>query len=390
MKASTIKKWFEIHKWTSLICTIFLLMLCLTGLPLIFSEEIDHFLESGPKLPEVTVATPVISKDSVLQNALASKPGKVIKYVYWDDEEPRKMGFTMGDSPAAPDEANVFVTMDDRTGKVLESETGEMTFMLVMYYLHVNMFAGLPGELFLGLMGILFIVAIISGVVLYGPIMKRFDFGIIRTEKSSRLRYLDLHNVLGIITLAWATVVGLTGVINTLAEPALNVWKANELAQMVSAYKNKPAITGKLSSLSSAIEKAKQAAPDMDVSFIAYPGTPYSSKHHYAVFMQGVTPLTSRIIKPALIDAETGELTDIRDLPWYLKTIFISQPFHFGDYGGIPLKIIWTIFDIATIVVLITGLYLWFARRKAKAAQIARLTDNIESLTLNTVQENGN
>jgi uncharacterized iron-regulated membrane protein len=386
MKTSTIKKWFNIHKWTSLLCTVFLLMLCITGLPLIFSEEIDHAFGNEAKLPVLPAGTPPISQDQILQNALAQKPGKVIKYVYWDDEEPHKMGFTMGDTPTSPDDANVFVTMDDRTGKVLESEVNEMDFMTIMYYMHVEMFAGLPGRLFLGLMGILFLVAMVSGVVLYGPIMKRFDFGMIRTEKSSRLRYLDLHNVLGIVTLLWASVVGLTGAINTLAEPALEMWKTNELAQMVSAYKNKPAVTGTFSSFSSALQKAKAAAPGMEISFVAYPGTLYSSKHHYAVFMKGITPLTSRIIKPALIDVETGELTDIRDLPWYLKTIFISQPFHFGDYGGIPLKVIWTIFDIATIVVLITGLYLWFARRKAKAAQMARLIDNIESLTLSSVQ----
>ena len=34
MQRSTIRAWFLAHKWTSIICTAFLLMLCLTGLPL--------------------------------------------------------------------------------------------------------------------------------------------------------------------------------------------------------------------------------------------------------------------------------------------------------------------------------------------------------------------
>ena len=41
MTARTLKGWYRVHKWTSLVCTEFLLMLCLTGLPLIFHEEID-------------------------------------------------------------------------------------------------------------------------------------------------------------------------------------------------------------------------------------------------------------------------------------------------------------------------------------------------------------
>ena len=35
-RANTLKLWFLVHKWTSLVCTVFLLLLCLTGLPLIF------------------------------------------------------------------------------------------------------------------------------------------------------------------------------------------------------------------------------------------------------------------------------------------------------------------------------------------------------------------
>lgn len=388
MKATIIRTWFNIHKWTSLVCTAFLLMLCFTGLPLIFYEEIDHLLEDEVEVTAVTAGAPKYSKDMVLQNAMNELPGKEVKYIFWDKKDhPGQMFVTLADSSEAPIEADHYITMDERTAKVLEAAPNELDFMLIMYYLHVDMFAGLPGKLFLGFMGLLFIVAIISGVVLYGPIMKRFDFGMVRTEKSSRLKWLDLHNLLGIVTLAWASIVGLTGVINTLADPALDMWRSSELADMVSAYKDKPKVEGTLSSLDLALSKAEEVAPGMEVSFVAYPGTLYSSKHHYAVYLVGTSPLTSRIIKPALIDAKTGELTDIRDLPWYLKTILISQPFHFGDYGGMPMKILWAIFDIATIIVLVSGLYLWIARRKAKAEQLARLIASSESLTLSTVQE---
>ena len=110
---------------------------------------------------------------------------------------------------------------------------------------------------------------------------------------------------------------------------------------------------------------AIKAEPNMKPAFVAFPGTIFSSKSHYAVFMKGNTPLTAKLLKPALIDAETGVLTDSRDLPWYVSTLLISQPLHFGDYGGMPLKIIWAILDIITIVVLITGLYLWLRRRQS-------------------------
>ncbi len=46
------------------------------------------------------------------------------------------------------------------------------------------------------------------------------------------------------------------------------------------------------------------------------------------------------------------------DLPWYLRAIQVSRPLHFGDYGGLPLKIICLVLDLITIVVLGSGLYL--------------------------------
>lgn len=369
----TVKIWFELHKWTSLICTVFLLMLCITGLPLIFHEEIEHLAGTEPAAREMPANTPKASLDKVLAQAHQQRPNQVVRYVFWADEHPNQVMVSMADSITSPPEVSNLVLMDERTTEVLAEPNFQEGFMYIMYKLHVDMFAGIPGKLFLGLMGLLFLVAIVSGVMLYGPIMKKFDFGMIRTVKSPRLKWLDMHNLLGIVTLTWASVVGFTGVINTLSDTVLALWRMGQLSEMVAPYKNLPALDGPLASLEEAVGISKTAASAMKPSIVAFPGTLFSSKHHYAVFMRGTTPFTSKLIMPALIDAKTGKLTDLRRMPWYVNALFISQPLHFGDYGGMPLKIIWAIFDIATIVVLISGLYLWVARRKALKAQFARM-----------------
>ncbi|MVM31743.1 PepSY domain-containing protein [Spirosoma sp. HMF4905] len=367
-----VKTWFLIHKWTSLICTAFLLMLCLTGLPLIFSEEIEALEGKPPLAPTLPVGTPKAPMERLAQTVRAQFPAKVIRYAYWDEHEPNTMTFTLSDSMTAPADNYKLVILDNRTAHVLEEPKIQEGFMYVMLQLHINMFMGLGGELFLGFMGLLFVVAIGSGLMLYSPIMRRFNFGMIRTERSTRLKWLDLHNLLGVVTVVWATVVGFTGVINTLAEVVQGIWQQGQLAEMIAPYKGAAPLRGKLASLDRVMKVAEQAAPGMEPSFVAYPGTLYSSQHHYAVFMKGTTPLTERLAKPALIDAKTGELTDIRDMPWYVNAVFISQPLHFGDYGGLPLKIIWALFDVITIVILGSGLYLWFARNKAMKAQLSR------------------
>jgi uncharacterized iron-regulated membrane protein len=42
-----------------------------------------------------------------------------------------------------------------------------------------------------------------------------------------------------------------------------------------------------------------------------------------------------------------------------VKSLFVSQPLHFGDYGGLPLKIVWALLDVLAIIVLGSGVYLW-------------------------------
>ena len=75
MKSKTIRRWSFIHTWTSLICTVFLLMLALTGLPLIFHHEIDHLLGDAPQLKALPADTPTLDLQQLVHAAQAHRPG---------------------------------------------------------------------------------------------------------------------------------------------------------------------------------------------------------------------------------------------------------------------------------------------------------------------------
>ena len=365
MHTRALRRWSWVHKWTSLISMVFLLMLCITGLPLIFHHEIDHLLENQVEPAPLPAGTPRANLDRVLAVAMENAPGKVPHFVIWERDEPDVVLVSVGPTIDSDPSKNHFVRIDSRTAAFLDIPDfyGKLTY--IFYRLHTDMYAGLAGKLFLGLMGILFVVAIISGVVLYPPWMRKLDFGTVR-NRGRLLRWLDLHNLIGAVTIVWAVVVGFTGVINTWADLVIKIWQFGQLAEMTATAKDAP-IPAKLSSIQAAVDRAQAEMPDMTPLFVAFPGTMFSGKQHYAVFMRGNTPLTARTARPAVINAATGELTDSRDLPWYVTTLLVSQPLHFGDYGGMPLKIVWTLLDILTIVVLITGLYLWWARRRSRS-----------------------
>ncbi|MFL9827914.1 PepSY-associated TM helix domain-containing protein [Rhodoplanes sp. SY1] len=364
MTPRAVKIWSRVHTWTSLISTVFLLMLCITGLPLIFHHEIEHLTGETAEPAVLPAGTPMADLDRIVTAGVARYPGYVPHYVVWDRDEAALVHVVVSPTYTSPVEENRLVTLDGRTAEVL-GQPAPGGFMHVMLQLHVDMFAGLPGKLFLGAMGLLFAVAIVSGVVLYAPFMRRLDFGTVRAT-SSRARWLDVHNLLGVVTVVWALVVGLTGTINTLAELMIGYWQKTELAEMVRPYAGKPPLA-QHGSVQAAVDAARAAAPGKTTFFMAFPKAPYyTDQHHFVVFMRGEAPLTSRLMTPVLVDGETATVTATRELPWYLKALLVSQPLHFGDYGGMPLKILWALLDLITIAVLCTGLYLWVVRRRSR------------------------
>ena len=138
---------------------------------------------------------------------------------------------------------------------------------------------------------------------------------------------------------------------------------------MVEPYRGAPPLTERAPA-THLLAIAEQAAPGMRPDFIAFPGTRFSSEHHYAVFMKGATHLTSHLLTPVLIDARTLAVTAVGERPWYMDAMGLSQPLHFGDYGGRPMQILWAVLDVLTIVVLGSGLYLWLGKqRKGKGAR---------------------
>ncbi len=400
LSARTVRYWYRVHKWTSLVCTTFLLVICATGLPLIFMDEINRIGPAPPSreaAPVVPGDTRSVNLDHMIITARARFPGQEVTRVSLDDDEPVVF---IGMVPSfvaakAKPELNHWLKFDTRTGEVINTseqfERDVMTrgsspvkkftdiFMGVMLTLHVNLYARMPGQLLLAFMALLLVIALISGAVVYGPFMRRLDFGTVRKNKSQRLKWFDLHNLLGIVILLWASVVGVTGAINEIAGLLHQRFSDTNVRAVWAALRGQtPPAQREMSSVQAAFEMARRTLPGMTVYVLVFPDPlPDSDRpFHYWVLAHGNTPLTERLATALMIDARTGKLTKILAMPWYLRALELSRPLHFGDYGGLPLKILWALFDLALIAVLGSGLYLWLSRRKSPAEkELSRLVE---------------
>ena len=363
-----LRRWALVHKWTSLACTAFLLLFCITGLPLIFTDELRELLSDEPPFAELPAGTPNANLDRIVATAKEKRPDHHVWFVFVDDDEPKVL-VGMLPSPTADPKTARRLRFDARTGELMNeiepTDVRPLTFLDLMLRLHRDLFADLPGELFLGFMGLVFVVAVVSGGVLYAPFARRQKFGELRGA-SRRLWWLDLHNMLGVVTIAWAVVVGATGVMNELSRPLFAVWQRTDVAEMLKPYRGQSVPeAASFSSVQAAFDLAAKTLPDRRPISVVFPNARIGSPHHYLVWTKGNAALTARLFTPVLVDVVSGGLTSVVEMPWYLRTLQVSRPLHFGDYGGMPLKIIWALLDLVTIFVLGSGLYLWLSRRRS-------------------------
>jgi uncharacterized iron-regulated membrane protein len=352
-------------------------MLCITGLPLIFHHEIDE-LTHEIKLVEEDILQSKTRLANIVDEAKKDKPDWTLMFVMFDDEKPI-VRTVLGSSMQAQEGDVIITAFDSRSGDRLIAPSSNEGVMYFILDLHASMLMGLPGTLFLGLMGFVFLVSVISGVVVYAPFMRKLSFATVRKTRNEHISRLDTHNMVGIITLAWVFVVGLTGFILTMNTPIGAIWQKDQLSKMAAPYKGMPTLQTYVSPdivLASILEQV----PDANINFISWPGSPFATPYHYTVALRGNTPLTERLLRIAMVDAKTGQVTNVEDTPWYMSAMFLSVPLHFGDYGGLPLKIIWALFDIAAVIVLWTGLKLWLKRWRPNKKKSDHIVLTVEEI----------
>lgn len=129
----------------------------------------------------VPAGTPTVSLDGFVERAQRMYPALHPDATGYDDDEPR-----------------VFVTMTKTENPMTAADLHEIPCNQ-----HTDQ------QLVMGVMAVSFALSLVSGVLVYGPFMRRLDFGTYRTNVSERVRWFDLHNLLEVVTLSWALVVPL-------------------------------------------------------------------------------------------------------------------------------------------------------------------------------------
>jgi uncharacterized iron-regulated membrane protein len=358
----------RVHRWSSIVVTPFFLVLCLTGSILIFHDEIDRAFGWAPHA-EVPTGAEALTPARLVAAARATQPELRPMAYSIDSGEPGIVGITLGAPGRSSFDGSTFIRVNAYTGGVLTAPHAARTPTDILLDLHSNWLAGSRGRLFGGLVATLVLISLLSGIAIYAPYVRDALFRTRRRDLAARAYQVELHVLVGVVVLGWAMIVAATGLAEALADVALGNWQATELRDLA-AHVGEPhrVVTAQSSAnVDAVIAAATQRLRGEPVNFVAWPGTALSTADAFVVFASPARGLEKNLLDVVVVDAASGNAGEVHSLPWYLKAILIAGPLHFGNYGGIALKLFWLACAWSALFVSGNGAWLWWIRWARRA-----------------------
>ncbi len=346
VSATLRKANYRFHAWAGYLCAWFLIVIGLTGSVLVFEEEISAAIH--PDWYEIEALGKNTSLEAIEKSIREAYPHHQLT------------GFRLPQHPGETIRASIlrdgmfsiaFVNPSD--GKILGFESPQ--WKRIVLKIHNEMLLGDRGAAFLFFIACCMVLLGTSGLWMQRNILKNL-FRRPRFPRSPRLGFTDLHKMLGVPISAFLLTLGTTGALyNWPAFGKIASGKAESPGLKTTQRSHQTSII----SPDAAIATAGSAIPDFTPSYVSYPrdgdgkirvSGSVPSQSFFGIFASSME-----------IDATTGKLLtakDVRVLPWAVKWRSFTRPLHYGNFGGIPLKILYSLCSLALVALSITGLFI--------------------------------
>ena len=377
-----MRKIYVIHQWVSLICALFLLLLTLTGLPLLFRGEINAWntLNLPPRgepmaLSEIWAGLPQ-GTEAVMQ----AFPTKEILAVTPDGED-GTLYFLVKDRGGKAGRSHMRMggeqimyevrtgTVFNRQERVYRSEAVQ-EFMHTMHILHVRLGLEEGGRDFLAAMCVLSVISIVSGVYLYLPMMKTLAFGT-RRRRSTRLFWSDWHKLTSVFAGTWAALMCVSGVFIVLYSVGMRDYQRT--AQMMAAeHFSAQEQSASLLLPEEALAQMQEAFPAKDIISMRLP-TADSALYAFQIAEPTVRATDFALGTQVYLAAGGGEPFLVPVPAWLTMAPFFLN-LHIHNHELTAEKIFWALLILMTAAMIVTGIVLWLTRwqsRISKAVEAA-------------------
>jgi uncharacterized iron-regulated membrane protein len=345
----------SIHSVAGLVAGVFILLLSVSGTILVFHDEVDGLqkpaVETNGKAP-VTI-------DSCYRVIQQHYPNAEISSCQLPGNTGGPYSFFIYDSSFNSGKAVQELFIQPYTGQIIGSRGGsddmKHNFTGWLSKFHNSFHAGKKGEWLLGLIAVIFVLSIFTGIILY----RKSIIAVIFFRKAV-FKKANLHQLVGVYALLFNLMIGITGfwmqryvfkkefyadsswVKTSRKSPALFF---NYDSAYQDIHKQHPGFTGYVIYFAqSAKSKTAIYGSNNTNAFI------HSKKFADVIALDS----TGKIASTRFVDENTaGDYYDI-----------VNSQLHMGKYGGWFIKLLYGLFGITSSILSITGFWLWLNKKR--------------------------
>ncbi|MEO7531692.1 MAG: PepSY-associated TM helix domain-containing protein [Sediminibacterium sp.] len=346
---------FTIHSFAGLLSGLFILLMSLSGAALVFHEELDSLQYPGIKQSNL----PLLPVDSCYRSLQKKFPHAQVSSCSMAENTGSPFIFSVYDSSFRQGTQTMQVFVHPQTGEIIYFRGGSKdpshNFMSWLTVFHNSFHLNKKGEWLLGFFATVFLISIITGTILY-----RKNIASVLLFRKRIFHKGHLHQLIGVYALLFNLMIGITGFwmqryvfkkeFYAEEKPYTPILKPspplffNIDSALHEVKKQYPAFTGYIIYFAPTIHRKTAVYGSRETnSFI------HSKKFADVVFLDSIGSV-----------AKTAFVTDI--VPENRLDIINAQ-IHYGRFGGLPVKILYSIFGLTGGLLSITGFLLWFRKR---------------------------
>lgn len=357
-----MRRIYQLHRVTSFLAAPFLVIFCLTGLALLFSEEFYDWNTSG----SVPTYAPV--EEEVLYSAM----GEAVSRVQTSGAAIRSVRFAhsvgrirlrLSDKGMAAGQMGRAVDFYMQDG-TLQTAASVRTYrhewmngaMVFLSRLHVRLNDGEAGRILMAAACALSMVSIGTGFLLYPRFMKGISFGA-RRQFSRRLWWSDWHKALGILAGGWLFVLSFTGVALYLYRQGADDYQRaayQEAAEVI------PPAAGASLDLPAALARLRRERPEDRVLAIFPP----DAAHPFFAFEVADASASRSLyaVRQWFFLSADGERALFSPPPSWAAIGALASNLHFRNHGTLALKGLWAFFLLLSLLLTVSGLAIYITR----------------------------
>lgn len=358
--STIVKKSLAGHAWLGLVGGGLMYLICLSGTLAVFYQEWERWEQ--PEVHELQRADP-----ASVQRAVATVLGRLPApppHLYVGLPTTAMPRVTVS---TEEEHQSWFVTPDGSLG---EHVAHDWTHLLLNLHIYLHLPPTL-GLIVVGAMGAMLFGLIVSGFLAHPRIVR--DAFRLRLGGSMHLEQVDLHNRLSVWGAPFHVVMALTGAYFGLAGAlffllgaAFHGGDTEAASAAIFAAEPKVQGDGRIPNVERALREIGRVSPaGTSPSFMTVhdAGTPKQ-------FIEVEVVQPGRLIWAEYyrFDANGSYVgrSDYSDGPVGRQVIYSSYRIHFGNFGGVPVKILYGLLGLSLTVISVTGINIWFARRKTR------------------------